>query len=318
MISTHVNPPWLGPNDYVEFLNRCFPGTWNQESFHWYLRRCFGGQATDIAVRSDGTRLLAMVAVCYRRVLAPDGQDIKVGIMLAGGTAPFEQRRGHYSALMQASLDIGRERGCEALLGFVTRQNGSGRGLSRLGAYSVPSFYITSRTARRPRRAVRWSAAARRFKASALGHPALLAQAAQMAQVAQGARKLRHVSIRYEDPADWVQQFLRRSHPVRICRPTHDSAALLESVGNTDRLQWLHCPEHRTIATIASLAEASARADRDFFMYTMDPLLARATQRIGLKVRDGFLKILPVHRSAADSVKHLSMQPWRLQSGDRM
>jgi hypothetical protein len=122
----------------------------------------------------------------------------------------------------------------------------------------------------------------------------------------------------YADASDWEQQFLRRSNPVHALRPTHDSAALLESVGNIDRLQWLDCPEHRTVATIASLAESSSRSRRAFFMYTMDPLLAQATRRLGLRVSDGYLKILPVHASDIESVKHLATQPWRLQSGDRM
>jgi hypothetical protein len=108
MSRTEINPSWLQPRDYVVFLNQCFPGTWNLQSFAWYLRRSFGGRVTDIAVRAEGAKLLAMVAVCYRRVLAPDGHATDVGIMLAGGTLPSEQRRGHYSALMQASLEIGR------------------------------------------------------------------------------------------------------------------------------------------------------------------------------------------------------------------
>jgi hypothetical protein len=308
MSDTQINPSWIKPEDYVRFLNHCFPGTWSLNSFHWYLSRSFAGRSTDIAVRTDGCRLLAMVAVCYRRVLAPDGDGIDVGIMLAGGTLPSEQRRGHYSALMQASLDIGRERACEALLGFVTRDNGSGRGLSRLGAHSIPSYYITSTP---------------RLKSSRRLERVIDASACRTAQCAWIAARRTcgpapHLQFDYASPEDWQRQFVHRANPVRLLRPGHDCVALIESVGDVDRLQWLDCPAHRRIATIAALAGAARRARRKFFMYTMDPLLARATARLGLRVRDGYMKIMPVRAVAAESVKRMTALPWRLQSGDRM
>jgi Acetyltransferase (GNAT) domain len=311
MISTQINPSWLDAQDYVDFLNLCFPGTWSLASFHWYLRRSLGGRPTDIAVRCEGGKLLAMVAVCYRQVIAPEGHSVEVGIMLAGGTLPSEQRRGHYSALMQASLDIGVARRCDALLGFVTRRNGSGRGLTRLGAYSIPSYYLSSSS-----RCKSSSAIARiKMRGRALDPVDESALAARAARRSSGAD---YVRFSYANTGDWTQQFLRRSNPVSALKPTHDTAALLERVGGIDRLQWLDCPSHRTIATIASLVDASQRAQRSFFMYTLDPLLAQACTRIGLRINHGYLKVLPVDHRKRESVKRLAMQPWRLQSGDRM
>jgi hypothetical protein len=309
MIQTQINPAWIGPELYVEFLNHCFPGTWSLNSFHWYLSRRFAGRSTDIAVRTDGSRLLAMVAVCYRRVLTPDGNPIDVGIMLAGGTLPSEQRRGHYGALMQASLDIGRERACEALLGFVTRNNGSGRGLSRLGAHSIPSFYVSSTSHFRSCRAP--------APADARQHRHVRMQLARIS-APRSAESAGHLRFDYASSTDWEHQFIHRANPVRLVRPAHDSAALIETVGDVDRLQWLQCPAAHTIGTVAALAAASRHARRGFFMYTMDPLLARAAARLGLRVLDGYMKIMPVGTGAAESVKYMASLPWRLQSGDRM
>src|SRR5207247_3761700 len=59
--------------------------------------------------------------------------------------------RGCYARVLQAAVDQSALSGCTAVLGFVTADNPTGRGLRRLGATEVPSAYIASpRIARVP------------------------------------------------------------------------------------------------------------------------------------------------------------------------
>jgi hypothetical protein len=190
------------------------------------------------------------------------------------------------------------------LLGFTTRQNASARGLLRLGAHAIPSFYIVSDSLI----ALRRGAASRPVRPlPALEH---------VRQESYHGRS-GEVQFHYGARRDWLEQFVQRPNPVSAWRVSHDSTALIETVGSTDRLQWLGCPRRKSIASIAALASSSAAADRKFFMYTLDPLLAAAAGRLGLAIRGGFLLVLPIDRTKAD-LGELLTAPWGLQSGDRM
>jgi hypothetical protein len=309
MIATQLNPPWLEPTQYIDFLNAGFPGQWDRASFDFYMARGFLDRRTDIGVRAAGGRILAGVSYCYRQITVGQntaGRDgpIDVCIMSAGTTLPSERGRGHYRELLQTGIDLCREKSCAAILGFVTRENGSARGLQRLGAYSIPSFYVVSAQRKiKGRRALRL--ASRRIDpADVAFRPTDFAVRA-------------HVRFHYARHRDWLQQFVHRANPVRAVRMAHDATALVETVGSTDRLQWLGCPAPRVAACIAQLAAASHAANRKFFMYTLDPLLARSAARLGLSIRAGLLMVLPVDHTRADW-RQLAGAKWGLQSGDRM
>jgi len=310
MISTELNPGWLEPTAYIEFLNSGFPGHWNPKSLEFYAGRAFSGRATDIGVRADGGRILAGVSYCYRQIRHGASQPIDVCVLSAGTTLQSERGRGHYRELLETGLELCRRKSYAAILGFVTRENGSARGLQRLGAYSIPSYYIVSnhRRAEVPRTMRRRLAAPRIV--DALRIPDVLQRRTHECSTD-------HVHFHYPSPEDWAQQFIRRANPVRAVRLGHDATALLETVGDTDRLQWLGCPRSRVFASVALLAAASAAARRRFFMYTLDPLLTAAAVRFGLTIRAGLVMLLPIDRGAADW-SALAAATWCLQSGDRL
>lgn len=309
MITTVLNPGWLQPSAYIEFLNRGFPGQWDPPSLDFYAGRAFAGRTPDLGVRADGGRVLAGVSYCHRQIRRGSAQPIDVCVLSAGTTLPGERGRGHYGALLDTGLELSREKSYAAIMGFVTRDNGSARGLQRLGAHSIPAYYIVSndRRARHPRTTCHRLAAPR------------VVDALRIRDVLERRRECHadHVHFHYPTHEDWALQFIRRANPVRAVRLGHDAVAILEAVGDTDRLQWLGCPRGRVFASVAMLAAASAAARRRFFMYTLDPLLAAAAVRIGLTLRAGLMLLLPVDRDAADW-RALAAAPWCVQSGDRL
>jgi hypothetical protein len=302
MITTQLNPGWLDPAVYIEFLNDGFPGQWDGASLEFYAGRSFLGRSTDIGVRSEGGRVLAGVSYVYRQIRWGAGEPLDVCVMSAGTTLPSERGRGHYRELLQTGVELCRAKSYSAILGFVTRENGSGRGLTRLGAYSIPSFYIVSGDRPAGRR--------RQLPLPAARVPDLLR-----------SRKLTHpetaVHFHYANPREWLAQFIQRPHLVRAVRLAHNATAILESVGGTDRLQWLGAPRDKAIASLSLLAAASSAARRKFFMYTLDPLLAAAAVRLGLSIRAGLVMLLPIDAHRTDW-RTLAAADWCLHSGDRL
>ncbi len=301
MISTEVDPPWLDDSRYLEFLNRGFPNQWDRRNYEWYQRRPFAGRSSHLVVRAEDTRLLAGVAFCPRQLTDCDGRVVEVGLLGAGTTLPQERGRGHYRELLQSLQTLGRAEGCEALLGFVTRDNASGRGLARLGAYSIPSFYLTT--------------GGRAFVARRRPQPLVVDPRSLQGKLeAKNCETNGCVRFHYADREEWLRQFVERPNAVRMLRMSHDAAALVETVGGTDRLQWLSCPAPKTLSAVASLAAASEAEGRRFFMYCMDPLLARSARRLGFEIRGGYLMVLPLGKP----LDALAAATWRVQSGDRL
>lgn len=301
MSITELNPVWLDAAGYVTFLNRSFPGRWDRAAYDWYIAREFSGVSSDIFVRAENRRILSGMAMGYRQIRLGEGRPIDVGVVSAAATLPCERGRGHYSALLQAAIERAREKGYVALLGFVTHDNSSGRGLVRIGARAIPSFYIVS--GRQPCRTARKARVAR-ISPTELSDRALGSVGSQ-ARFHYGYRR------------DWMRQFIHRPHPVRALHVAHDSVALVESVGHTDRLQWLACPREKAPASVAAVAAASAATGRRFFTYTLDPLHAAAAQRLGLQIRRGFMMLLPVEPSSA-AWRELAGAAWQVHSGDRL
>ncbi|HEX5461156.1 MAG TPA: hypothetical protein VFX20_14430 [Steroidobacteraceae bacterium] len=299
------NPRWLGAADYVSFLNRAFPRQWNRAAYDWYIARPFLGTANDTLVVTEGRRVLAGITVCHRQVGNDASGPVNVGALCAGATLGSERGRGHYGRLLEAARELAVMKGYAALLGFVTRDNASGRGLARRGARAIASFYITSVPGRGP--------GSRRSYGRGLSQPEAVTAAFTASAPSRGSC----VRFLYARAGDWQRQFIDRPNPVRALRLAHDSLALLEAVEGTDRLQWLACPREKVGASIASLASASIAAGRQFFLYTLDALVAAAAARAGLKSRAGCLMLWPTgHRS--DAWESIANAPWTVQSGDRV
>jgi GNAT superfamily N-acetyltransferase len=306
---TEVNPPWLAPGDYVAFLDRVFPGQWDLRAYDWYIARGFNSRHGDLLVQAEEGRIRAGIALVPRQVVVDDRAPIDVGILGAAGTLPEERARGRYAQLLETAIECGRQRGYAALLAYTTADNASSRGLLRIGARAIPSFYVFSagRTPGVPRAAATMRVALDDVVPQLNGwrpHPRLTSGAAT-------------ARFHYADRGDWEQQFLHRPNGVRAARIRHDSLALLESVDSTDRLQYLACPEEKRVASVAALAAASRASGRRFFMYTLEPSEAAAARRLGLRTRDGHLLLLPTGRGKRHW-EALTAAHWHVQSGDRL
>jgi hypothetical protein len=315
-----INPAWLDRARYIEFLNQSFPGQWNAPAYDWYMSRGFNGRRSDILVRAEGLRVLSGMTLCYRQIHVGSEAPIEIAVLSAGATLATERGRGHYPALLQSALERLRQNSCVAAVGFVTRDNVSGRGLMRIGARAIPSYYVVSPA--NPR--ATFGSKARRPGPACSGPPqrredlvTAIESLARLQAPISDASGAPRAHFHYERPEDWRQQFLQRPNTVRIVRLAHDSYAAIEAVNGTDRLQLLLCPNRKRARNIAALAAASTAAGRYFFMYTLDPAEAAAARRAQLRMRAGYLMLQPTGLPG-DGWERLAGAVWRVQSGDRM
>jgi len=134
-----VNPEGMDADIGVRFLARCFGTQWTGTMYRWYLQRSFGGETPDRLILMDGERVVAGCGLAYRLLRTPDGTVHPVSVVVAAGTVPGERGRGCYARVLQAAVDRSALRGCTAVLGFVTADNATGRGLRRRGATVIAS-----------------------------------------------------------------------------------------------------------------------------------------------------------------------------------
>ena len=316
---TLINPPWLNPESYLALLNTGFPGCWDRRAYDWYMGRTFNGRSGDLLVRARGSRILAGMALLPRQILVGN-RPIDVCVISAAATLPSERGCGHYVALLRAATECARERQYTALLGFVTRNRSSGRPLLKMGALGIPSFYIRSVPGpqiRHPSRAtgLRLRLISSDHRQSGLDCAGVLA--AQRGIPTARAALTSSARFHYANEEDWRSQFTRRPHPVRLVKFAQNSIALIETLHGTDRLQWSSCPEGAMLRSIARLAALSTASRRAFFMYTLDRDQADGARRLGLKVQDGYLLVLP-SGYCSERWRALASASWCVQSGDRL
>jgi GNAT superfamily N-acetyltransferase len=305
-IRVELNPEWLDPTRHIGLLNQAFPGQWSRPTYEWYITRPFRGVESDTFAVTDGHRALSVVTLSYRQVCGDANFPIDIGVIGSTVTLPSERGRGHYGRLLEAVRERAAMKGYAAIIGFVTRDNVSAKGLAHRGALAIPSFYIVSAPGSRP--------------ASRPARDGLARCAPERLTAAFAPREPSHppgMRFLYTSSGDWRRQFIDRPGPVRALRLAHDSVALVETVHGTDRLQWLACPREKVTEAIARLAGASAAAKRQFFLYTLDPLIAAAARRIGLGTRPGYLMLWPTgHRT--EHWSGLANASWTVHSGDRL
>jgi len=302
-----VNPEGMDADIGVRFLARCFGTQWTGTMYRWYLQRSFGGETPDRLILMDGERVVAGCGLAYRLLRTPDGTVHPVSVVVAACTVPGERGRGCYARVLQAAIDRSALRACTALLGFVTADNATGRGLRRLGATAVPSAYIASHGVSRPPGTV--TLRLRRAKA-ADGWPAHANARLSSPPLQAG--------FHYPDVSAWRSQMVDRPHPVQSFRVGTTCRVLIEGVGDTDRLQWLDGDPRERLAAIRAIAAHAHRRKRHFFMYSTRPGDAGLARRLGLVATPGYMMALAPETRHEPTVRSWATMSWHVQSGDRM
>jgi GNAT superfamily N-acetyltransferase len=301
MIRSVLNPPDV-ESDYLVWLNQCFVDWGDAKTFAWCFRRPVCGRVPDLMVLRDGDAVLAGSGLTYRRVSMPNGSMLIVACMTGSWTLPAARRRGCFARIIDASLDLARERGCDLLLAYVTCSNPSCRQLTAAGARLLPSAYLVGA----PK--VPATAPACAIEALAIGEPwrerTLACDAAQY----------------WYEPSEWNGQFVER--PARVIGLAVDgsSLAVVEAGNEFDRVLQLNSPNLAAyVAALQALRARSGMAGRKLFTFSVAPAVIRALEASGFAVTPGYVAALPVRR---DTLAVLGPSwphgAWWIENGDRM
>jgi ribosomal protein S18 acetylase RimI-like enzyme len=313
---------------YLKGLNACFPGWGDEPMFDWAFRRQVSGPAADMLVIRQGGDLIAGSAVTYRRLRSARGTEALTALMTGSWTTPAARGHGCFTQLIEASVEVARERGAVLLLAFVTATNASFRRLEAAGAQLFPTRYLFSTA--ETRRCVPVGGTPRVIAGLRRGSPQLEALFLDFEQ-----RRPPGTCFVYANADEWASQFLERPSLAQVVEVPGLGFGIVEEHRDTDRLQGIAAelgtgPEHLTQAL---LARAQAHG-RKFFSFSMEPSPAThgATQ-LGLGVAQGHLTAIAVSPTATrvflgDSEPNGSrdvattalqaLAPWSVHSGDRM
>lgn len=311
-----ANPPDLEAQIGVAFLARSYGASWNPATYQWYLKREFHGEAPDRLVLVDGQQLLATAGIAYRQLIFPDGEMRRVGIMVAACVPARERGRGRFLRLWKGAVEYCATRDCTALLGFVTADNASYVILRRARAVQIASWYVTADVS--PLRSPTVTAyvgelSGVRAEISLSAWPDF-ARAALQAQRASAVCR-----FHYPSASAWHSQFIDRPDPVALLRLGDTCRAIIERVGDTDRLQWLDGRPDEQGAAVAALVARARQARRRFFMYSTAALGESAPRNdCGLKARAGFIVAMATGPEHEARVRNWAALPWSVQSGDRL
>ena len=289
---------------FLRGLTTCFPGAWSEANYRWYLGRPFRSRCPDKVTAHAGTSVVAGLGINYRQVRSTSGAVHDIGILTAAWTLPKYRGRGCYARLLDAAVEIGTNNGCAALIAFVVASNASAVGLRRVGARAVPTCYLflaPGDSLRPPSR----RAVVRSIRPGERGH--------------SGSTDSR-LAFHYLTADEWTAQFIRRPHRTTTFE-VDDAIAVVEHVGNTDRLQFLSRARESNVDALLAMAIRAHSANRHFFSFTTDEELAKRAAAHGLQRQAGALLVLELKPEMG--LQHvagglLASSPWHVQPGDRM
>lgn len=324
MNQLQINPPGV-EGLFEQSLRACFPQWGDATVSQWFFVRTAGGAPADRLVVAHRGALLAGTALTHRRLRLAPGVEVPVGILTAAWTLPQARNQGLFSRLAAESVKLGRERGLALILAFVTDLNPSSRALARLGFAAVPAAYSLAHPGSTPHRTPPPSVV--------ITHDS---EAGDLAERAR-ARRSQSVRIVYRTVQEWSSQFLERPYPTRILRLQRDARAVVEEVGDTDRIQFLLGESEDWRAVLESIRGWCAMRQRSAFLYSTTPEIGQAATDAGFESKGGCIRVAVADvavlagalgmtgqgvpagaRDLVDPTSPWFLGDWDVQAGDKM
>lgn len=117
-------------NEYLNYLNTCFPNWGNKTTFDWIFNRKCGLKSADFLIlKDDENQVIAGSAVTYRQLKLADKSVVDIGIMTGSWTLPEARGKGCFSQIIEESKIICSNNNVTYLTAFVTDVNASYRRL---------------------------------------------------------------------------------------------------------------------------------------------------------------------------------------------
>ena len=302
-----INPPLDDVRPaLLESLNRCFPNWGTTTTFHWHLVRTVGGRKTDVMLVRDEHRFVAGSAIVYRPVRLRTGQIAEVGIMASSWTLPEARGHGHFSRIIETSVELARKNGVALLTAYVTSANASARRLLASGAAGYPTHYLIGDGSP---------------PASTGSMPAVVEATTEACstEVMDASPPHADVARFVYTPQEWREQFWTRPDVVRTLRVGTIGTALVETRNDFDRLLAFSNTGEDGADCLAPLIAWSHARGREVLLLHHRGRLARSGRTTsGCVICPGFLTARIANEGALAGLNAQQLGPWWVRNGDRM
>lgn len=139
-----INPENYKEN-YIGFLNQCFPNWGGQKHYQWAFERKIGEHTSDIILLSDEVdEIIAGSGLSFRMIKTDAGIVHDIAIFTGSWTLPNARGRGCFTQIIALFEKICEDKGVPFLTAFVTESNGSYRRFVDLSYYCLEANNILS------------------------------------------------------------------------------------------------------------------------------------------------------------------------------
>ena len=289
--------------NYLQYLNECFPNWGNIDNFNWAIDREFAGQKPDFfVITSNDNIVLAGSAISYRKLKFPDNSFLEIGIMTGSWTLAASRGLGCFTAAINKSCELVAIKNKPFLTAFVTESNASSRRLIGAGSHLVKTNYIISEhllLANKHR----------------ICNVEVLEKSHVNIQLLFEKRKvLLQNKIHFDyDFADFEKQFIKRLNPVFIIKIDNEFA-IIEETNSIFQLHFCTNYELNIITKIITWANKKSK-EIIFFSTNSNHQFSRENN---FKVIDGFFTVLKSEKTSTIDCNMNFNDIFVIEFGDKM
>lgn len=132
-------------DQYIEYMNFCFPNWGQKEQYDWVFNRTAGSLKADILLlTNEEDQVIAGSGITYRNIKTLKGEQRSIGVFTGSWTLPQARGRGCFTQIIQEFLQLCAEKNIDYLTAFVTESNASYRRFQSLGSETLVADNILS------------------------------------------------------------------------------------------------------------------------------------------------------------------------------
>lgn len=289
-------------NNYLEYLNKCFPNWGNQKTFEWVINRNCNGENPDFfIINSDENEILAGSAISYRKLIFPDKSFSNIGIMTGSWTLPISRGMGCFTETIKKSSELVANKNFPFLTAFVTQSNASYRRLKDVGSYLIATNYIISENLK--------NNFIHNNKVEILAN-----NSENIKMIFDLRNQLLKDKIHFGyNLYDFENQFIKRNNPVFILKIDNEFAIIEE----TSKMFQLHFCSDYSLVNIIKVVDWANNFKKEIIFFTTK-INNDFINNNNFKIADGFFTILKNESSKNLDYKSIFDQEFNIEYGDKM
>lgn len=119
---------------YLKYLNVCFPNWGDEKLFDWVYSRQVGQYKSDfIIITDEEDEVIAGSGITYRNIKTKEGTVLSIGVFTGSWTLPKARGRGCFTQIIEEFTELCTAKNIDYLTAFVTESNASYRRFDSIG-----------------------------------------------------------------------------------------------------------------------------------------------------------------------------------------